>query len=304
MTVPRTAVGPAALAALARAQEVLLAPHAFADDVAWRAALAAEARALFGADHALVLLAGAPRPYVGDGFDRGALDAMAAFHAPPGAPGRDDARVRYRDPALERLHARRLAVADPVFTRAGNERAMGRPVEGTAMFDAVCRPLGIADFHGVFARTPHGEAMLFVAHGRRAGRGVGRGTLVGEAAVPLLRVLAPALGAALGLLGPGRGGPTRPDGARPGGAPGAPPLPDAPTLRARFGLTPREADVAHGLARGWTRREIAAAAGMRPATARHHTEAVFRKLGVRTRGAVGLALLGAAPEAPEAPTRG
>jgi DNA-binding CsgD family transcriptional regulator len=200
--------------------------------------------------------------------------------------------VRYRDPALERLHARRLAVADPVFTRAGNERAMGRPVDGTAMFDAVCRPLGVADFHGVFARTPHGDAMLFVAHGRRAGRR----TLLGEAAVPLLRVLAPALGAAVALLRAGEGGP--PWGGRVGPDAVGPHLPDPPTLRARFGLTPREADVAHGLARGWTREQIAAAAGMRPATARHHTEAVFRKLGVRTRGAVGLALLGAAPGAP------
>jgi DNA-binding CsgD family transcriptional regulator len=216
---------------------------------------------------------------------------MAAFHPPPGggagAPGAEGRRVRYRDPALERLHARRLAAADPVFTRAGNERVMGRPVDGTAMFDAVCRPLGVADFHGVFARTPHGDAMLFVAHGRRAGRG----TRVGEAAVPLLRVLAPALGAALGLLGPAPGGP----GLSPNSTP---PLPDAPALRARFGLTPREADVAHGLARGGTRRQIAESLGMREATARHHTEAVFRKLGVRTRGAVGLALLGAAPETP------
>jgi DNA-binding NarL/FixJ family response regulator len=90
------------------------------------------------------------------------------------------------------------------------------------------------------------------------------------------------------------GSPTRGAGCS-GRSPGDLCLPDAPTLRAAFGLTPREPDVAHGLARGWTRRELAEATGMRPATARHHTEAVFRKLGVRTRGAVALALLAAAP---------
>ncbi len=37
------------LRALAHAQEVLLAPHAFVDDVAWRAALAEALGALFGA---------------------------------------------------------------------------------------------------------------------------------------------------------------------------------------------------------------------------------------------------------------
>jgi DNA-binding CsgD family transcriptional regulator len=298
------------LAALARAHEVLLAPQAFADDVAWRARLAEALCALFGADHALVLLPGARRPYVGAGFAPAALDAMAAFH--PGAardPGARDAgldgapRVGYRDPALARLHARCLAVGDPVFTRRRNEAAMGCSVEGTALFDAVCRPAGVADFHGVFARTPHGDAMLFVAHGRRAGRG----TCMGEAAVPLLRVLAPAAATVPGLLGRAWPLPAlRPAGAAgaagassrvsdhplgaPPALPGTPAL-DAATLRVRFGLTPREADVARGLARGWTRRQIAAAYGVSGATARHHTEAVFRKLGVTRRAAVALALL-------------
>ena len=294
MTLP---VERATLAALARAYRVLLAPAAFPDDEGWRRQLSSELRALFGADHALVLRAGAPRPYVGDGFDPTTLAAMAAFHpdgAPsvaravrawPGGAARGGDRVRYHDPALERLQARRLADPDPVFTRRGNEAAMGRSVEGTAMFDAVCRPLGIADFCGVFARTPHGDAMLFVARGRRASRG----TPVGADAEPLLRVLAPGLGAALALASdrPSR---RTAEGAAPDASAAPPPGPAA--LRSRFGLTPREADVARGLARGQTLKQLAAELGVSTSTARHHTESVFRKLGVRTRGAVALALLG------------
>ncbi len=292
------ASGDARLAALARTHEVLLAPEAFADDVAWRARVAEELGVLFGADHALVLLPGARRPYVGVGFDTATLDAMAAFHpAPPRVP-----RVAYRDPALERLQACVLArrpaaapVLDPVFTRLGNEAAMGRSVEGTAMWDAVCRPAGLADFHGVFARTPHGDVMLFVARGRRAGRGA----RVGDAAVPILRVLAPAVAVVPGLLGRAWSAAT-PDGAPAGGSGRprtGPALPGAAALRARFGLTPREADVARGLAQGWTRGQIAAAYGVSGATARHHTEAVFRKLGVTRRAAVALALLAEGPAA-------
>lgn len=273
----------ATLAALARTQRVLLAPHEFADEQDWRARLAAELRVLFGADHVLVLRAGAPLPYVGDGFDRATLDAMASYHV-----GAAEPRVRYRDPTLERLQARRLADPDPVFTRARNETAMGRSVEGTPMFDAVCRPLGITDFSGLFARTPHGDAMLFVAHGRRPARAARRGA----DAERLLRVLAPGVPAALALSARDR---RHPHGATGDAGPPADPasiLPDGPALRARFGLTPREADVACALACGRTLKQVAAQLGVSASTARFHTEAVFRKLGVRTRGAVALALLG------------
>jgi DNA-binding CsgD family transcriptional regulator len=265
------------LASLARTQQVLLAPHAFDDDRAWRRALAAELRTLFGADFALVLLAGADVPYVGDGIDQCTLAAMAAFHPASDAPEAAPDRVRYRDAALQRMHERRAAEPNPVFTRHRNEAALGVSLERTAMFDAVCRPLGIRDFHGVWAATPHGDAMLFVAHGAH----VGAGTLIGDAAVPLTRVMAPALGAALELRAVER-------------ARASAVLPDAEQLVAQFALTPREAEVARAIATGLTRRQTAQALGIRESTARHHTERVFAKLGVRTRAAVALALLGGA----------
>ncbi len=155
------------------------------------------------------------------------------------------------------------------------------------MFDAVCRPLRIADFHGVFSSTPDGDVMVFVAHGRR----VGRGTRVGDAAVPLLRVLAPAVASVTDRLTRSWGRFCGSAGAAPAGTTMTRVLPDNAVLRARFGLTPREADVARAIAYGWTRHQIAGVYGISGATVRHHTEAVFCKLDVQRRGAVALALM-------------
>ena len=68
------------------------------------------------------------------------------------------------------------------------------------------------------------------------------------------------------------------------------PRPSVPTLDPRFGLTPREAEVATLLARGLGNAAIAAQLRVRPSTARRHTEAVLRKLGVPSRAGVGAAL--------------
>lgn len=64
------------------------------------------------------------------------------------------------------------------------------------------------------------------------------------------------------------------------------PLPEADALSERFGLTPREAEVALHLARGRTDREIAAALTVSYATARRHAERALQKLDVRSRAAV------------------
>ena len=61
-------------------------------------------------------------------------------------------------------------------------------------------------------------------------------------------------------------------------------------LRARFRLTPREVVVARLLAERRGAREIARALGISVHTARRHTEHVYDKLGLRSRGAVAEAL--------------
>ncbi len=56
------------------------------------------------------------------------------------------------------------------------------------------------------------------------------------------------------------------------------------------GLTRREAEVARMIASGLATKEIAHRLGLSCHTARHHTERVFAKLGVRTRSAVSAVL--------------
>lgn len=51
-------------------------------------------------------------------------------------------------------------------------------------------------------------------------------------------------------------------------------------------LSPRQRQVASMLGRGMTNIEIAGILDLSPHTVRHHTEAVFRKLGVRNRASV------------------
>ena len=57
-------------------------------------------------------------------------------------------------------------------------------------------------------------------------------------------------------------------------------------LRNRFRLTPTQAKVATLLADRLTNAEIAAQLQVKPSTARHHTEAVLFRMGVRSRFAV------------------
>jgi DNA-binding CsgD family transcriptional regulator len=82
------------------------------------------------------------------------------------------------------------------------------------------------------------------------------------------------------------------DGARLRLPPGPSP---AAGLGPRFRLTSREAEVALLLAQGYSNAELARRLGISPHTARHHTESVLAKLGVRSRAQAGALLHGWAP---------
>ena len=69
-------------------------------------------------------------------------------------------------------------------------------------------------------------------------------------------------------------------------------LPTAGTLRERFGLTAREAQVALRLAYGDSDSELALKLGVSPHTIRHHAERIFQKLNVHSRKALALRLAG------------
>ncbi|WP_284349950.1 helix-turn-helix transcriptional regulator [Roseisolibacter agri] len=64
-------------------------------------------------------------------------------------------------------------------------------------------------------------------------------------------------------------------------------------IRARFGLTPRELEVARLLAEGLTNQELAERLGVSFFTARNHVERLLPKLGAANRACVGGALIGA-----------
>ncbi|MBX6331752.1 MAG: helix-turn-helix transcriptional regulator [Gemmatimonadaceae bacterium] len=68
-------------------------------------------------------------------------------------------------------------------------------------------------------------------------------------------------------------------------------LPSTAELRARFGLTQREAEVALLLAHGSDNGTIAQSLGVSGHTARHHTERILAKLGIRTRSGVMAAIV-------------
>jgi DNA-binding CsgD family transcriptional regulator len=75
----------------------------------------------------------------------------------------------------------------------------------------------------------------------------------------------------------------------PAAAPELPLLSDA-ALRQRFRLTTKEVKVARLIAQEWSNERIAAELSISPHTARHHTERILAKLGVKSRTKVRNAL--------------
>lgn len=68
----------------------------------------------------------------------------------------------------------------------------------------------------------------------------------------------------------------------------SPRFPNTRALARRYGLTPRQAQVAHLLATGASNREIADRLEISPHTARHHAQSVLNRVGIHSRKALGL----------------
>lgn len=73
--------------------------------------------------------------------------------------------------------------------------------------------------------------------------------------------------------------------------PAVPPLPARRELRSRYGLTPRQAEIALLLARGRSNREIAGTLMISQHTVRHHAQRALEKIGCSSRKALALRLL-------------
>ncbi|HUR95823.1 MAG TPA: LuxR C-terminal-related transcriptional regulator [Gemmatimonadales bacterium] len=74
------------------------------------------------------------------------------------------------------------------------------------------------------------------------------------------------------------------------GAPASGRPPAHAHLQVEYGMTPREIEVALLLAEGCSNSKVAARLGISPHTARHHTQRVLGKLGVRSRSEAGARL--------------
>lgn len=68
-------------------------------------------------------------------------------------------------------------------------------------------------------------------------------------------------------------------------------LPSAVLLQKRFGLTPREVEVAKLLVQGYTDKEVAEKLFVSPHTARRHSESILKKMGLSSRAGVAHACL-------------
>jgi DNA-binding CsgD family transcriptional regulator len=204
-----------------------------------------------------------------------------------------------------------LELAWPAFSAglASHAALANRRAHLGALLDALPQALLVCDLDGrMLHQTPALTRLLAVSAAGEQLCGELRATVaaVRTVAAPAGGRLAPALAPVARTLHTSAGtyrlsGCVVPEGVL-GNAPAVlvqiePTAPAAPTpaeLRERFGLTPREIEVARLLAERRTNREIAAALGISPHTAERHTERVLAKLGVASRTDVRARLAAAA----------
>jgi DNA-binding CsgD family transcriptional regulator len=189
--------------------------------------------------------------------------------------------------------------------RAQLERVLDVTRDGLALFDADGRPLHrnpalekTLQGDPERERLVHALSMAALHAAAFGGGATGKARIASSlqaAAAPLYRELCTAAGRyrlAVTRLGPIAGSL---------GSSGAPLIlvslvdadrkaPADAELRARFGLTKREVEVARLLASGLRTRPLATALGISAHTARRHTERILRKLGLESRAGVAEAL--------------
>jgi DNA-binding CsgD family transcriptional regulator len=274
-----------ALPALDGALRALFTPLDYPDVRGWLEAARAAVRALTGVDVAVppcVLDSQPGWDAVERAFRTAVLDDVA-----------DDAREPHRA-AIVRAVLPAIRAGFAAWRQVAARRA-----ELAAVLDALADSVLLYDAAGELAHAnPKGRALVdcrtagarvraeaqriawtMSASARRSGDAavpsVVREVRVGASIYRLRGTIAPAwmLGAAAGVLVTAT-------------VESAAPLSDA-DLRERFGLTPREVQVARLLGAGFSNHEIAAELGVSFFTARNHVERLLAKLGLASRSRVG-----------------
>lgn len=275
--------------ATARAVHVFTAVHEFDSLEAWRSAVSTAARHAFRADRVLMQL---PPCRVGDAPNASRAACFVGHELAPEIVTRCETFMRVRpgssdDPAaadivciLAACAAARLETwTGPSFLAATAGRlGAAPPVRHSAFVREIIEPSGL--WHGPHLRARAGgfDAVLGLSRPRPGG------CHTEESALLLAGLLQPAWAAGVHAAYTRWGVPHAIRRADPPARASAviSPRVGAPTTL----LTAREQAVAALLTVRRTNREIAEALGMSEHTARHHTEGVLRKLGLRSRRAV------------------
>jgi DNA-binding CsgD family transcriptional regulator len=177
------------------------------------------------------------------------------------------------DPTLATIESRRVRAGAEVWSRVRHYLAAvrdGRSVHRATFLGEILEPARIRDSENVDFTSTAGHTALCVSYERPADRSRGGAGIARQTAAPLLACLTPVLKASVETVLRAEIGQS-----------------SAQAIQRRWRLTAREAEVALLLARRSTNAEIAGILRLSPHTVRHHIEAVFAKLGVRSRHDVG-----------------
>jgi DNA-binding CsgD family transcriptional regulator len=274
---------------VAAALHALTAVHEFDGVEAWRTEAGAAVRRAFGGERTLLCL---PPCRATDAPHAAVVGGCSGEAVPPEIVTRIEAMFRAGvdrsdDPAaadmVDILGACSAAGLDaftgPSFVAEASARlGLSFDARRSPFVREIIEPCGL--WHGPQLRA-HGPGYAVVL-GTSAPRLRGRRTEAGTRLLATL--LQPAFAAGVraattrwGTFVTTPAGPAVPDPAR------RPPRPTTVVVPTGSRLTPREREVAALLAARRTNGEIAAALGVSPHTARHHTERVLRKYGVSSR---------------------
>jgi len=182
----------AALRASSEAVRVLVSPLHYASEAEWRTEVHGALRTLFGADQTMSIMAGSGALVRSEDLDESVLRSLRTWFDEFTPEG----RITMADPVVNEWNNRRRASAIPVYTRDLIDHVIDHRVRESPYVNEALVPNRIRFWQGVYARgAGDSDAILWVSYQHKDREPFG------EAAVPLLTLLAPAFQAGLDALG-------------------------------------------------------------------------------------------------------
>lgn len=182
----------AVLRASSEAVRVLVSPLQFASEGEWRTEVHDVLRTLFAADHTMSIMAGSGALVRSEDLDGSVVRSLRGWFDEFTPEG----RVTLADPVVNEWNDRRRAASIPVYTRDLIDHVIQHRVRESPYVNEALIPNRIQFWQGVYGRGPgESDAILWISY-EQPGR-----EPFGEAAIPLLSILAPAFQAGLDALG-------------------------------------------------------------------------------------------------------